>query len=270
MKGDGRGDGEGFGEMNVSERDVSVLRMSRHWKRPVISPRDGFRVQFSSCKLSGKAWACISVRVRTEEHQKGQGAADVEKSYCVIKVGEGMILFLRGDLGLMWNSPSILQHRHQTNIWWGLTVGVHKRLWVHIRVSLPGIAFVSLNPHVYCFVWILGACVLFVQVGECRFIGRAHLWSQTAVDSKVISLSSESLAVFGFHLWSLSSAKLQAPTQRRCPSSLSASIQFLSLSLSSLSVCRGLSWAPPKLNNSLQYDSTQRFELLVWWLIKMF
>lgn len=46
MKGDGRRDGEEFGEMNVSERDTDVPRMSRHKKRPVISPGDGFRLEF--------------------------------------------------------------------------------------------------------------------------------------------------------------------------------------------------------------------------------
>lgn len=44
MKGDGRRDGEEFGEMNVSERGTDVPRMSRHKKRPVISPGDGFRL----------------------------------------------------------------------------------------------------------------------------------------------------------------------------------------------------------------------------------
>lgn len=46
MKGDGRRDGEEFGEMNVSEGDTDVPRMSQHRKRPVISPGDGFRLEF--------------------------------------------------------------------------------------------------------------------------------------------------------------------------------------------------------------------------------
>lgn len=63
MKGDARGDEGEFGEMNVSKTDAGVPSMSRHWKRPVISPGDGFRIQFSSCKLSGYVWVRTSLHV---------------------------------------------------------------------------------------------------------------------------------------------------------------------------------------------------------------
>lgn len=42
---------------------TGVPRMSQHWKQPMISSGDGFRVQFSSCKLSGFAWVCTSLHV---------------------------------------------------------------------------------------------------------------------------------------------------------------------------------------------------------------
>ncbi len=51
------------GEMNVSNTNAGVPRMSRHWKRPVNSPGDGFWVQFFSCKLSGFVWGCTSMHV---------------------------------------------------------------------------------------------------------------------------------------------------------------------------------------------------------------
>lgn len=47
MKGDGRRDGEEFGEMNVSERDTLMSQGCQGTKkRPVISPGDGFRLEF--------------------------------------------------------------------------------------------------------------------------------------------------------------------------------------------------------------------------------
>lgn len=48
------------GKWICQETDGVVPKMSQHWKWPVISPADGFRVHFSSCKLSGYAWACNS------------------------------------------------------------------------------------------------------------------------------------------------------------------------------------------------------------------
>lgn len=48
-------------EMKVSEADEGVPRMSRHWKRPAISPGDGSRVQFSSCALN--VWVCSKLHI---------------------------------------------------------------------------------------------------------------------------------------------------------------------------------------------------------------
>lgn len=42
-------------------------RMSQHWKRPVISPDNGFRVRFSGCKLS-RGYAQLPV----SEDRRGQ------------------------------------------------------------------------------------------------------------------------------------------------------------------------------------------------------
>lgn len=94
--------------MNVSKTDAGVPRMSRHWKRPVISPRDGFRVQFSSCKLSGMAWMCARLHIYLHvEDWRGQFIADYpnfkmkEKLYSKVKLKGDLILFLlfwRGNL----------------------------------------------------------------------------------------------------------------------------------------------------------------------------
>lgn len=73
-----RGDEKELGEMNVSKTDAGVPRMSQQWKRPVISPEDGFRVRFSSCKLSGYVWVCSSLHVYlcVREDWRGQCTTD--------------------------------------------------------------------------------------------------------------------------------------------------------------------------------------------------
>lgn len=78
-------------------------------------------------------------------------------------------------------------------------LGVCQRFLASTRVCIT--PCVSECVCVYCFLpvfLLLCTCVLFVRVGDCRFTGWAHLRSQAVVDFKVISLSSESLAVCAF------------------------------------------------------------------------
>lgn len=52
------------GEMNVSNSDVRILRMPQHWKRPVISPGDRFRVhrrQLIKWVFKTECWLSCSV-----------------------------------------------------------------------------------------------------------------------------------------------------------------------------------------------------------------
>lgn len=79
--------------------------------RPVISRRDGFRVQFSSCKLSGFACMCICARRRRIGKGGGRTANYLhfkmkETPHSVVKVEGGLILFflfLRGNIKLIEN-----------------------------------------------------------------------------------------------------------------------------------------------------------------------
>lgn len=53
------------GEMNVSNSDVSILRMLQHWKQPVISPGDEFRVhrrQLIKWVFKTECWLSCSAR----------------------------------------------------------------------------------------------------------------------------------------------------------------------------------------------------------------
>lgn len=191
MRRDGRGDGEGFREMNVSTTDAVVPRMSRHWKRPVISPGDGFRVWFWSCKLSGYVWVYTRLHeeLRVRESQRGQRKADnahfktKAKPHTEDEIEGGLIIFflsLEGNLGLTWKQPwrrkNLVQptRRHRQNIWrvltmglcvcsvsWSLVpVGLHMHLWASLSLPEWGCASLFACPTA-C------VCVGFVRMPLC-------------------------------------------------------------------------------------------------------
>lgn len=64
-----------------------------------------------------------------------------------------------------------------------------------VSVFLCHCVFVCLNAFVCIVLCKCPRAHVFVRVGECKFTGWAHLWSRAVVDSKVLSLSSESLSL---------------------------------------------------------------------------
>lgn len=251
-------------------------------------------------------YTSLHEELRVRENQRGQRKADnahfktKAKPHTEDEVEGGLIIFflsLEGNLGLTWKQPWRRQNlaqptrRHRQNIWrvltmglcvcsvsWSLVpVGLHMHLWASL--SLPEWGCASLFVCPTACVCVLGLCecpcahVLFVRVGGCRFIGWAHLWSQAAVDSKVISLSSESLPAWLSFLIPFSCQAVgQSTAQVSLPLSLCLNPIFLHLCLCLYHLSENiLHWPPPKLN--FQYDSInwiRGFNWLVLCCIKTF
>lgn len=188
-----------------------------------------------------------------------------EKPHTEVKVEEGLILFfkfLKGKVNVKattekkilvqptkWQRHMVCAHtmvcvclvrEFVLGSSWSPyeSLGLYKHFLASNRICIS--ICVSKCMCVYCFVQ-MPLCTCVLRVGGCRFIGWAHLWSQAVVDSKVISLSSDSLPVSGFHLWSPSIVPSCRPKH-------STGVHPLSLS-KSLCLCLSenvLSWPPLK------------------------
>lgn len=111
MSGDGRGDEEGFEEMNMSKGHAGVPRMSLYWKRPVNSPQFVFKLQIKWLCMCAQQRACTFVCKRRWE------GGSVKQTVFIVKWKTSRTLrlklkeewffsfCLKGNLGLTWKWP---------------------------------------------------------------------------------------------------------------------------------------------------------------------